>query len=161
MQIGELAERLDVPYREVRYVLEQGFVPPKAEKQPGKGSHRQLDSEQVIWLAILLSLKKNGLAVPAAAKIAKLAMAKPVKTNPGDVLLHGADYDFIDVANQRFVRFSVDDAQAQDHTAQQGMWFDSKSKKEVRFDPLVYFRLDVQAIAQLMIIDIVHVQSAD
>src|SRR5258708_25702402 len=73
MRIGELAERLKVPYREVRYVLEQGILPKGVKKTPGRGDHRELDSTQAFWLAIVLELKQNGINAPLAGKIADYA----------------------------------------------------------------------------------------
>jgi len=73
MRVGELAERLQVPYRDVRYVLEQGVLPHGAEESPGRGEHRDLDPAQSFWLAIVLMLKRNGLRVPDARRVADYA----------------------------------------------------------------------------------------
>lgn len=70
MKIHELAQRLGVPYREVRYVLEQGHVPPGADKDPGRGEHREFSPGQVYWLAILLLLRTAcGMRTPFAAEV--------------------------------------------------------------------------------------------
>lgn len=73
MRVGELAQRLGVPYRDVRYVLEQGVLPPGVEGSPGRGEHRDLDATQSFWLAIVLMLKRNGVRVPDAERIADLS----------------------------------------------------------------------------------------
>jgi len=73
MRVGELAERLQVPYRDVRYVLEQGVLPPGVQESPGRGEHRDLDAAQSYWLAIVLMLKRNGVRVPDAQRVADFA----------------------------------------------------------------------------------------
>ena len=73
MRVGELAERLQVPYRDVRYLLEQGVLPAGVEESPGRGEHRDLDPAQSYWLALVLMLKRNGVRVPDAQRIANLA----------------------------------------------------------------------------------------
>ena len=70
MGVGELAERLGAKYRDVRYVLEQGVVPAGVDESPGRGEHRDLTTAQAFWLAIVLSLKSNGVRTPLAGAIA-------------------------------------------------------------------------------------------
>jgi hypothetical protein len=70
MRVSELAQRLSVPYRDVRYVLEQGILPKGVEKHPGRGEHRELDPAQAFWLAIVLNLKSIGIRTPVAGEIA-------------------------------------------------------------------------------------------
>ena len=71
MKIGELAQRLGVPYRNVRYVLEQGHQPAGTETNPGRGALGSSTAKQTFWLALVLILKPNGLRLPLAAKIAE------------------------------------------------------------------------------------------
>ncbi|MCE9560841.1 MAG: helix-turn-helix domain-containing protein [Planctomycetes bacterium] len=73
MRVGELAKQLQVPYRDVRYVLEQGVLPAGVEQNPGRGEHRDLDPSQSFWLAIVLMLKRNGVRVPDAQRVADFA----------------------------------------------------------------------------------------
>lgn len=73
MQIAELASRLKVPYRHVRYVLEQGILPKGVPESPGRGEHRDLTPQQAFWLAIVLVLKENGINAPQAGEIARVA----------------------------------------------------------------------------------------
>ena len=59
MKVGELCERLDVSYRDARYVLEEGILPKGVDENPGKGDHRDLTNDQAFWLAIVLLLKAS------------------------------------------------------------------------------------------------------
>jgi hypothetical protein len=70
MQVGELCERLGVPYREVRYVLERGILPRGVEEKPGRGLHRDLNAGQAFWLGLVLVLKQAGVTAPLAREIA-------------------------------------------------------------------------------------------
>lgn len=71
MQLGELCERLNVPYRQARYVLEEDILPPGVEKAPQRGNFRDLTLDQAFWLGIVLKLKETGLKAPMAEKIAR------------------------------------------------------------------------------------------
>ena len=46
MQIGELARKIEVPYRHVRYILEQGLIPEGVDQSPGRGEHRH---SEIVW----------------------------------------------------------------------------------------------------------------
>src|SRR5436190_3591760 len=73
MKVGELCQRLNVPYRHARYVLEEGILPRGVEESPGRGEHRDLTSAQAFWLGIVLKLKQNGIKALLAGKIADFA----------------------------------------------------------------------------------------
>jgi len=73
MKVGEFSERIGVPYRQVRYVLEEGILPKGVDADPGRGEHRDLDFAQTFWLAIVLKLKENGVKTPKAQQIADFA----------------------------------------------------------------------------------------
>jgi hypothetical protein len=73
MKVGEFCERLKVPYRHVRYVLEEDILPSGVEKEPGRGEHRDLTAAQAFWLGIVLMLKQNGIKAALAGKIADFA----------------------------------------------------------------------------------------
>lgn len=73
MRVGELAQRLRVRSRDIRYILEEGVLPPGVEERPGRGEHRDLDPSQSFWLAIILMLKRNGVRVPDAQRVADYA----------------------------------------------------------------------------------------
>jgi hypothetical protein len=73
MKVGELCNRLHVPYRHARYVLEEGILPRGVEESPGRGEHRDLTSSQAFWMGVVLKLKKSGVKTPLAGKIADFA----------------------------------------------------------------------------------------
>lgn len=73
MKLAEFSQRLGVPYRQVRYVLEQGILPRGVQDNPGRGEHRDLAPAQAFWLGIVLMLKQNGVQAPMAGQIADFA----------------------------------------------------------------------------------------
>jgi hypothetical protein len=73
MKLGELCQRLNVPYRHARYALEEGILPSGVEENPGRGEHRDLTPAQSFWLGIVLMLKQNGLKTLLAGTIADFA----------------------------------------------------------------------------------------
>jgi hypothetical protein len=73
MRVSELSERLGVGYRDVRYVMEQGVLPAGVDESPGRGEHRDLTPAQAFWLAIVLVLKRSGVKVPVAGRVADFA----------------------------------------------------------------------------------------
>jgi len=72
MQIGELSERLDVPYRLVRYALERGHADRWIEQYPGRGHHRDLGGGEAFALGLLLKLKQVGMRTPVAERVVGL-----------------------------------------------------------------------------------------
>jgi hypothetical protein len=71
MQVKELQQRLGVPYRLVRYVLEENHLPLGVERNPSRGRHRQLTTAQAFWLGLVLKLSEAGIAAPRAAVLAR------------------------------------------------------------------------------------------
>lgn len=74
IQLGEFCRCLEVADREVRYVLERGFVPSGAAKAPATGNHRQFGPEQAFWLALVVKLRQFGLKTSLAAATADAAL---------------------------------------------------------------------------------------
>ena len=74
IELAEFCLLLDVPSREVRYVLDQGFVPKGTEKSPSTGNRRKFGPGEAIWLGIVVKLKQTGIKVPLAAELADYAM---------------------------------------------------------------------------------------
>jgi hypothetical protein len=72
MQIGELAQRLGVPYRSVKYVLERGAADRWVKRTPGTGHHRDMSGGESFALGLLLLLKQNGLRLPFARHVVGL-----------------------------------------------------------------------------------------
>ncbi len=74
IRVGEFCRLFHVPAREVRYVLERGFVPAGTAEAPSTGNHRRFGPGQAFWLAMLIKLKQSGVKVPFAALIADYAV---------------------------------------------------------------------------------------
>ena len=74
MQLGELCSRLNVPYRHLRYILEQGILPKGVDADPGQGEHRDIEPQQAFLIGIVIYLKQNGIRTPLAGKIADYAI---------------------------------------------------------------------------------------
>lgn len=66
----DVAERLGVRHRHVRYMAERGIVAPGEQKSPGRGNHRDLTKQQALWLAIAVSCTCGGLDPHVSARIA-------------------------------------------------------------------------------------------
>jgi DNA-binding transcriptional MerR regulator len=160
MRVGELAQRLGVPYRDVRYVLEQGVLPPGVEENPGRGEHRDLDAAQSFWLAIVLMLKRNGVRVPDAQRVADLAR----QGIRGVALNLGWEYPFdpfrgrfetenqwyIDIGDLQYIRVATTA-----NPSFQGLytfsWTAITTRKSAEnAAPIVTLRLDVSRLARMM-----------
>ena len=160
MRVAELAERLQVSYRDVRYVLEQGILPRGVVKSPGRGEHRDLSNEQAFWLAIVLLLKRIGLQTPIAGEIADLTRDS-VRWFTQNL---GAEHTFQPFTGQFETEneWSVEIGDRQYYrivsTADHGFggpnawpWTDLRKRREAKnATPLVVVRLDLARLARLM-----------
>jgi len=79
LRVGDLCRRLHVPYRHVRYVLEENLLPLGVDSDPARGHHRELTPAQAFWLGIVLRLKASGVAAPRAAHIAAVTQSLFIK----------------------------------------------------------------------------------
>ncbi|MFW6171428.1 MAG: MerR family transcriptional regulator [Planctomycetota bacterium] len=70
IQLGAFCAALRVRPRDVRYILEQGYVPAGVDAAPNSGTYRQFTPRQAFWLAMIAQLKEAGIPVPLAAQIA-------------------------------------------------------------------------------------------
>lgn len=160
MRVGELAERLGVPYRDVRYVLEQGVLPPGVEESPGRGEHRDLDAAQSFWLAIVLVLKRNGVRVPDARRVADFARqgVRGVTQNlnwehpfePFRGRLETQNQWYLDVGDLQYVRV-VTTANPSIDGLFAFPWTDITTRKSAdAAAPIVTLRLDLAGLARKM-----------
>ena len=74
IQLKEFCRLFEFDERQVRFVLEQGFVPKGVEKTPSTGNRREFGPRQAFCLAITVLLKSAGLKTPTAAEIAETAL---------------------------------------------------------------------------------------
>ncbi|REJ97680.1 MAG: hypothetical protein DWQ35_01390 [Planctomycetota bacterium] len=160
MQVAELTRRLGVPYRHVRYVLEQGILPKGVAESPGRGEHRDLTPAQAFWLAIVLVLKENGVKTPMAGKLADhAARAIPGIAanaswewhyNPFQGRIDTEFEWYLDIGDSKYVRIATTANPSVDGV------FEFEWSKIGRFgtvrevDPLVVIRLDIARLGRLL-----------
>jgi hypothetical protein len=160
MRVAELAERLQVPYRDVRYVLEQGILPRGVEESPGRGEHRELSLPQAYWLAIVLLLKQFGMRTPGAGEFADLTRdtVRWYTQNLGYehsfqpfIGQFETEYEwYVEIGDMKYFRVvsSVDDNMNNEIV---WPWSDLTKRKIVNSPkPLVVLRLDLTRLARLM-----------
>jgi hypothetical protein len=161
MRVGELAERLGVPYRDVRYVLECGVVPEGVAEASGRGDHRHLTVAQACWLAMVLHLKRNGVRVPAAGVIARYA----------EYAVHGVArrlnwdhrYDsfrgsletefqwYLDCADCRYARLATTAKPSKGGRLEEFGWVDFGMMREAKaVAPVVFMRVDLGGLGRLV-----------
>jgi len=158
--VGELCTRLDVPYRHVRYVMEQGILPAGVDPSPDRGHHRLLDGSQAFWLGIVLKLKASGVRTPLAGKIASYA-AESVRTISQnlnwDTLFapHQGRFRtefqwYCDIGDLKYVRIATNA-----NPSKQGLdefpWSPIGTRKSIdEVSPVVTIRLDITRLAKLL-----------
>jgi hypothetical protein len=161
VQLKDLCRRLNVRDRDARYVLERGFVPDGVDKAPDRGNHRQFDSRQAFWLAMVLKLKQVGLKTPTAAAVANYA-EQAVRTVTQNLnwdfsfLPSVGKFDtdhryFVEVGDGTYIRFVTDANPSVDGLD----FFDwhpvMGARRPVKnVDPCVILRLDLSRIAAML-----------
>jgi hypothetical protein len=161
MQIGELARKIGVPYRHARYALEQGLMPKGVEENPGRGEHRQLEPKAAFWMALLLTLKENGLRAPLAAEIAEHLRlnVRSIASN----LMWDPDFDpFVgkfetkyqwcaDVAQLEFVRLVTTANPSRRGHLCELPWHEIRARTMPNIQPVIFIRIDLAGLAQKLI----------
>lgn len=160
MRVAELSERLKVPYRDVRYVLEQGHLPKGVEESPGKGEHRELDPAQAFWLAIVLKLKQSGLRTPLAAAIADFAKTAVHGIARGLMWEHGFqpfqghmktdNQWYLDVGELKYIRVATTANPSVDGLDVMPWSVIGKSQTVRGVDPIVVIRVDLARLARVL-----------
>jgi hypothetical protein len=159
MKIGELTQRLGVPYRTARYVLEQEHVPAGTELNPGRGAHRQLEPKQTFWLALVLILKQNGLRLPLAAQIAE-DLRLSMRMFTGNLNWDGGFHPFLgrfetefewytDIAEMKYVRV-VTSAYPSSRKLQEMPWTQIGTRKSIPIQPFMFLRIDLSKLAKAL-----------
>jgi hypothetical protein len=160
MLLGELCRRLDIPYRDARYVLEQGLLPAGVDPEPDRGNHRRLTHAQAFWLGIVLKLKQSGIKTPLAAKIADFAgrAVKGVSMNaawdsgfsPFDGRLETKFRWFIDVGDLAYARVVTDSKPAHLGLYEFPWSYVDRGATADGFEPTITIRVDIGRIARLL-----------
>ena len=158
IKLQDVCRALDVPERDVRYVLERGFVPAGVPEAPGSGQHRDFSPQQAFWLGMVLKLKRCGLGTPLAAQVADYAdeALRGVTQNLNwewRFLPRAGQFDteheyYVDVADLEHIRLATDAC-----PSSEGLyvfpWQSLKKPRRVVRDvsPFVVLRLDLSLIA--------------
>ncbi|HEY2787272.1 MAG TPA: MerR family transcriptional regulator [Fimbriiglobus sp.] len=163
MQVGRLADRLDVPYRDIRYLLEQGILPKGIAEKPGRGEHRDFTPAQAFWIGLVLKLKQCGIRAPAAKEIANFAKRSVFKAakesewdsgfNPfaGELVTDKKWY--LDIGDMLFTRFATN-ANPDVEGIFENFWCivtDGRKEKAPGASPVVIIRIDLTQLASLLI----------
>jgi hypothetical protein len=160
MKVGELAQRLDVPYRDVRYVLEQALLPAGVEEKPGRGDHRELDPSQALWLAIVLKLKAIGLKTPIAAEVATFSRRAVTATtqnlnweytfDPFKGKLTTKNQWIVEVADLKFIRLVTTANPSKRHLHAEPWHTIQKLQPADEISPIVTVQIDIAGLCRLL-----------
>lgn len=160
MKVGEFCDRLGVPYRHVRYVLEEGILPKGVAVEPGRGEHRDLDPVQAFWLGIVLKLKESGVKTPLAGQIADFAR-DGVRGVAGNLNWeHGfnpflgrfetANRWYVDIGDVTYVRIATTANPSHDGLYEFPWSVIGKRQTDEHAAPVVIIRLDIARLAAML-----------
>ncbi len=160
MKLSEFCQRIDVQYRHARYVLEQGILPAGVADQPGRGEHRDLDSAQAFWLAIVLKLKASGVQAPVAGQVAEFAregvqgIARHLSWDPGFHPFAGRmeaeNRWYVDVGDLAYLRMVTDANPSGGGQLEEFPWVRLGTRREAKVEPVVVLRMNITRIAALL-----------
>lgn len=161
IQLREFCRLFQVKYREVRYILEEGYVPDGVRRTPSTGNRREFKPDQAFWLAIVLKLKNIGLKTPLAARAADYASdgLRSVTQNlswdwhflPQKGWFDTDHQYYIDIGDLKFIRLLTDAC-----PSKKGLYeFDwhpvEGARKPVpNVRPFVILRVDLVCIAEVL-----------
>jgi hypothetical protein len=158
-RLQDLCERLDVDYRDARYICERALLPEGVAREPGRGNHRRLTPAQAVWLGMVLKLKACGINTPKAAQIT--AFASRIQEfscnggwDPEFAPLSGVFETqhrwYFDVGDARHVRFVTDSCPSKEGLFEMP-WVDMVSRKTVpNAAPIICIRIDISALARCL-----------
>jgi hypothetical protein len=158
MQLGELCERLGIPYRQARYVLEENILPPGVEQAPQRGNPRELTLDQAFWLGIVLKLKECGMKAPTANMVASLTAGMFGRADvrrwdtsfaPFQGRLTSNLNWYVELGDLRYIRLVAESANGE--TVYRGDWLPlDLSRPTMDVTPIVSIRVDLTQIARLL-----------
>lgn len=171
IQLRQFCELFNVEHREVRYILEQGYIPKGVMKSPSTGNRREFQPDHALWLGIVLKLKQVGLRTPLAAMVAERAVEGMTMVAqlcgwdyglfPFEGRFHTKYNYFMDIGDLTCMRFVTDARPSRRDTRRAASWardrkyFDWQpvdgSRYPVKdFKPFVTMRVDLARIAKLL-----------
>jgi hypothetical protein len=158
IQLKPFCEILSIPDREVRYILEEGYLPKGVAANPSTGNRREFNPGQAFWLAIVVKLKQTGLKTRLASEIAESTLdglhnvTQIRKWDPG-FLPHNGRFQtvhryYMDIADLTFIRL-VTDANPNHKGLYEFDWSTIQHRTNVGRDlaPFVILRIDLKQIA--------------
>jgi hypothetical protein len=146
--------------RQVRFVLERGFVPKGVAHSPSTGNRREFGPAHAFWLAIAVLLKSNGLKTSAAAEIANNAseglrtVTQNLNWDWTFLPLEGwfeTDHDYyVEIGDLKYVRLVTNACPSHD-----GLyafpWQPVRGRTQIQdLKPFVILRLDLTEIARVL-----------
>jgi len=160
IQLKDFCRLFKFQDRQVRFVLERGFVPKGVASHPTTGNRREFGPSHAFWLAIALQLKLNGIKTPIAAKIADIT------TENLRILTQNHSWDwtflpmkgwfetdhqyYLDLGDLRFVRI-VTDANPSVDGLHELEWVPVVGRGRIgNHSPFVIFRVDLTKIAKVL-----------
>jgi hypothetical protein len=161
IRLKDFCQLFEVEDREVRYILEEGYVPKGVADHPNTGNHREFGPESALWLAVVVKLKQSGLKTPFSAKVADFAVRglRTVTQNLSwDPSFHPMDgwFDtrheyFLDVGDLNYIRMATNANPSSDELYEFD-WSPIKGRHRVdrKFAPFVIFRVDLTQIARVL-----------
>jgi hypothetical protein len=156
--LQELCQRLNVSYRDARYICEKEWLPDDVAREPGRGNHRKLSPRQAVWLGLVLKMKACGVRTENAARIA--AFAERIKGLTRNLVWNWQFSPFegafdtehlwmIEVGDMRFIRFLTDANPSRQGKLEATPWVDMHSYQlAADAAPIIYMRADLSALAQ-------------
>jgi hypothetical protein len=162
IQLSDFCSLFGFDNRQVRYVLEEGFVPKGVEHSPSTGNRREFGPGHAFWLAVVLKLKQTGLKTALAADVADFAnrALRAVTQNlvwdlpflPEEGWFDTDHQYFLDVGDLQYMRLVTDSC-----PSQEGLYeFDWLSvrggpTKITTIKPFVIVRVDLTRISKILI----------
>jgi hypothetical protein len=168
IQLAEFCRCFHVPTRQVRYVLERGYVPEGVAKQPATGNHRQFSPRQAFWLAMVVRVKSSGIKTPLAAQIADCALESWPNTpqayrwdwgnSPSWDQIDTKHQYYVEIADSKYLRL-VSSPSSSHESPIESPWYPLKNLKArwkagqphtKAFTPSVILRLNKTEIARVL-----------
>ncbi len=161
IQLKDFCKLFGFEDRQVRFILEQGFVPKGVAERPSTGNRREFGPSQAFWLAIAVLLKSNGLKTSTAVEIADITskgiqmVAQNLSWEPTFLPMKGRfDTDhswYLDIGDLKLMRI-VTDANPSKSDLYEFDWqpVSGRSKIHRGLAPFVVLRLDLTQIARVL-----------
>ena len=161
MKMQELCERINVAPRQLKYLLEQGMIPPGVDPSPSTGHHRQLTLGQAFWLAVVLKLKQAGVAAPLASDITNYVKRHlrgitrnlnwDFQFSPFDGDLTSSFWWCVEIGDNEFIHLLTDGNPSRKGVVYEFPWYRIGGNKEVLDPrPAACVRIDLTRIAEML-----------